>query len=50
MRSMVPWKNSASSGEAFVLSFVSLNTIFWNAEYAKQTWTPFYAALVVYTL
>jgi hypothetical protein len=49
MRSMVPWENSASPGEVFVLSFVSLNTISWNAGYAKQIGFPFFAASVVYT-
>jgi hypothetical protein len=46
---MVAWEDSASPGEAFALSLVSMNTISWNAGYAKQNWTPFFAALVVYT-
>jgi hypothetical protein len=46
---MVPWENSASPGEALVLSFVSMITISWNAKYAKQYWIHFFAALVVYT-
>jgi hypothetical protein len=31
-----PWENSVSPAEAFVLSFVSMNTISRNAEYANR--------------
>jgi hypothetical protein len=48
---MVPWENSASSGEAWVLSLVSMNAIYWNAKYAKQYWIPFcYSIGCIYTI